>query len=40
VNTILTIAMMVCVVVILANATWRCIQVVRGRVAVLPGTAH
>jgi carbon starvation protein len=40
VNTILTIAMMVCVIVILANAMWRCIQVVRGRVAVLPSTAH
>ncbi len=40
VNTILTITMMVCVIVILANALFRCIQVVRGRVAVLPGTAH
>jgi carbon starvation protein len=40
VNTILTITMMVCVIVILANAMWRCIQVVRGRVAVLPSTAH
>ena len=40
VNTLLTITMMVCVIVILANALWRCIQVVRGRVAVLPSTAH
>jgi carbon starvation protein len=40
VNTILTITMMVCVIVILANAMWRCIQVVRGRVVVLPSTAH
>jgi carbon starvation protein len=40
VNTILTITMMVCVVVILANAMWRCIQVVRGRVAVVPSTVH
>jgi carbon starvation protein len=40
VNTILTIIMMVCVIVILANAMWRCIQVVRGRVAVVPSPAH
>jgi carbon starvation protein len=40
VNTILTITMMVCVVVILANAMWRCLQVVRGRVAVIASTAH
>jgi carbon starvation protein len=40
VNTILTITMMVCVVVILANAVWRCIQVVRGRIIVVPSTVH
>jgi carbon starvation protein len=30
VDTAVTIIMMVCVVVILANATWRCVRVVRG----------
>jgi carbon starvation protein len=34
VNTILTITMMVCVLVILASALWRCVQVLRGRIAV------
>jgi carbon starvation protein len=38
-NTILTIIMMVCVVVILANALWRCAQVLRGRLAILPETS-
>jgi hypothetical protein len=28
--------MMVCVVVILASALWRCTQVIRGRVAIIP----
>ncbi len=31
-NTLVTIVMMVCVVIILANASWRCVQVLRGRV--------
>ena len=35
-NTILTIIMMVCVIVILANALWRCAQVLRGRLAIMP----
>jgi carbon starvation protein len=34
-NTALTIIMMVCVVVILAHAFWRCAQVLRGRIAIL-----
>jgi carbon starvation protein len=34
-NTVLTLIMMVCVVVILANAFWRCTQVLRGRIAIL-----
>ncbi len=37
VNTILTIVMMICVVIILANAAWRCTRVLRGRIpAALP----
>ena len=32
---ILTVIMMVCVVVILANALWRCAQVLRGRLAIM-----
>ena len=40
VNTILTITMMVCVVVILACAMWRCLQVLRGRIAIIPATAR
>jgi carbon starvation protein len=35
-NSILTVIMMVCVIIILANAMWRCTQVLRGRVAVVP----
>jgi carbon starvation protein len=35
-NTGLTIVMMVCVLVILANAAWRCTQVLRGRLATIP----
>ena len=34
VNTSLTVIMMVCVVVILANAMWRWLQVLRGRIAI------
>ena len=34
-NTALTVIMMACVVVILANAFWRCTQVLRGRIAIL-----
>jgi carbon starvation protein CstA len=34
-NTILTIIMMVCVILILANALWRCAQVLRGRLAIV-----
>ena len=34
-DTALTIIMMVCVVVILANALWRCTQVLRGRLAIM-----
>jgi carbon starvation protein len=36
VNSILTVIMMVCVVVILANAFWRCTQVLRGRLPIVP----
>ena len=32
----LTVIMMVCVVVILSNAFWRCTQVLRGRIGILP----
>jgi carbon starvation protein len=39
VNTGLTITMMVCVVIILASAVWRCTQVIRGRVAIIPAGA-
>jgi len=35
-NTILTVIMMVCVILILANAIWRCAQVLRGRLAIMP----
>jgi carbon starvation protein len=38
-NTTLTVVMMVCVVVILANAVWKWLQVLRGRVAVAPATS-
>ena len=34
-DSVLTIGMMVCVLVILANALWRCAQVLRGRIAVV-----
>jgi carbon starvation protein CstA len=34
-DTILTIIMMVCVLVILTNALWRCAQVLRGRLAIM-----
>ena len=34
-DTILTVIMMVCVIVILANALWRCAQVLRGRLAIV-----
>jgi carbon starvation protein len=34
-DTVLTVIMMVCVVVILANALWRCAQVLRGRLAIM-----
>ena len=34
-DTALTVVMMVCVVVILANALWRCTQVLRGRLAIM-----
>ena len=37
-NTVLTVIMMVCVVIILANAAWRCTQVLRGRLPI-PRTA-
>jgi carbon starvation protein len=36
VNSILTVTMMVCVLVILASAMWRCTQVLRGRIAITP----
>ncbi len=38
-NTGLTIIMMVCVLVILTNAMWRCAQVLRGRLAIMPEPA-
>jgi carbon starvation protein len=38
VNTVLTITMMVCVLVILASAMWRCAQVLRGRIAIIPAS--
>ena len=34
-DTVLTIIMMICVLVILANALWRCAQVLRGRLAIM-----
>jgi carbon starvation protein len=39
-NTVLTIIMMVCVLVILTNAAWRCAQVLRGRLAIMPDTVQ
>ncbi|MBW8713285.1 MAG: carbon starvation protein A [Acidobacteria bacterium] len=39
-NVVLTIIMMVCVLVILTNALWRCAQVLRGRLAILPDTVQ
>jgi carbon starvation protein len=38
-NTGLTVIMMICVVVILVNAGWRCVQVLTGRVEVQPAAA-
>jgi carbon starvation protein len=38
-NTALTVIMMVCVVMILASAVWRCTQVLRGRIAITPDPA-
>ena len=38
-NTTLTVVMMVCVVVILANAAWKWMQVLRGRVEVAQATS-
>ncbi len=38
VNTMLTVVMMVCVVVILSNAAWRWLQVLRGRIEVATAT--
>jgi carbon starvation protein len=35
-NSTLTVIMMVCVVMILASALWRCTQVLRGRIAITP----
>jgi hypothetical protein len=32
--------MMVCVVMILVNAFWRCTQVLRGRIAIRPDTMN
>ena len=40
VDTALTIIMMVCVIVILSSAVWRCTQVLRGRIAITPATAR
>jgi carbon starvation protein len=37
-NTALTVIMMVSVVVILTNAAWRWMQVLRGRIAIIPDT--
>jgi carbon starvation protein len=37
-NVVLTVIMMVCVLVILTNALWRCAQVLRGRLAIMPDT--
>jgi carbon starvation protein len=34
-DTVLTIIMMVCVLIILTNALWRCTQVLRGRIAIM-----
>ena len=39
-NVGLTIIMMVCVLVILTNALWRCAQVLRGRLAIMPDTVQ
>jgi carbon starvation protein CstA len=38
-NSALTVIMMVCVLVILGNALWRCTQVLRGRIGVRPQQA-
>ena len=38
VNTTLTVIMLVCVIVVLSNAVWRWMQVLRGRIAVEPAT--
>jgi carbon starvation protein len=35
VNTVLTVTMMLCVIVVIASAMWRCAQVLRGRIAIL-----
>ena len=40
VNTTLTITMMVCVIVVISSALWRCTQVLRGRIAITPATAR
>jgi len=39
VDTFLTVIMMVCVVIILTNAVWRWMQVLRGRIEVAPATS-
>jgi carbon starvation protein len=39
VDTALTVIMMVCVVIILSNAVWRWMQVLRGRVAMAQATS-
>jgi carbon starvation protein len=38
VDTTLTVIMLVCVVVVLSNAVWRWLQVLRGRIAIAPAT--
>jgi carbon starvation protein len=40
VNTVLTITMMVCVIVVISSALWRCSQVLRGRIAITPATVR
>ena len=39
VNTTLSVIMMVCVIVILSNAVWRWMQVLRGRIAIAAATS-
>jgi carbon starvation protein len=39
VNTTLTVIMLVCVIVILSNAVWRWLQVLRGRIAIVAATS-